>query len=77
MTESHPLPGLASVIWRTGLGPDLSWLAPDLRRTSIEAAPASDLATVGGWPYQRTMASHLLGGVGHDAATLIQEWASS
>ncbi|SFO39985.1 putative flavoprotein involved in K+ transport [Pseudonocardia ammonioxydans] len=76
VTESHPLPGLASVIWCTGLGPDLSWLAPDLRRSSIEAAPASDLATIG-WPYQRTMASHLLGGVGHDAANLTQKWTSS
>lgn len=72
-TVDGALPQPATIIWCTGLGPDLAWLAP-LLRTPHGPTPAPDLATAG-WPYQRTMASHLLGGVGPDAAALAERWS--
>lgn len=63
-----------SVVWCTGLRPDLDWLADDLSDPVGVVAPSEILWI--GWPYQRTAASHLMGGVGLDAAALVARMTS-
>jgi len=67
---------VAAVVWTTGLRPDFGWIqlpvfddAGQLRhRHGITNEPG---LVVLGLPYQRTIASHLVGGVGRDAEHLI------
>ncbi|MCF7553756.1 NAD(P)-binding domain-containing protein [Pseudonocardia sp. WMMC193] len=65
LTAEGPVEGVSAVVWCTGLGPDRGWLDPELR------APGTPGVFRLGVPYQRTLASHLMGGVGHDAAALL------
>lgn len=67
----------AVVVWATGLGPDLGWLPglpvtangwPVTRRGLVDAVPG--LAFVG-LPFQYSLASALIGGVGRDAAFVV------
>jgi putative flavoprotein involved in K+ transport len=80
--DGPTLGDVTSVIWCTGLRPDLEWLRPaaplgpaglpEHRSGAVLLHPRLHLL---GQPYQRTLASHLLGGVGHDAADLARRVA--
>ena len=65
------------MVWCTGLRPDLTWLHLDVpntagrrrnRRGVVTGAPG--LYAVG-LPYQRSITSHLVGGVGADARRFV------
>jgi len=76
LADGHTLP-VAAVVWCTGLSPDYHWLhldaldpAGQLRHQQgiIDSQPG--LYAVG-LPYQRSITSHLLGGVGADAKYIV------
>ena len=68
---------VAAVVWCTGLGPDYDWLHLDalddaghLRHQQGVVASEPGLYAVG-LPYQRSITSHLLGGVSADAEYIV------
>lgn len=72
----------AAVVWCTGLRPDYSWLQLEVldgagrlrhRRGVVEDQPG---LYVVGLPYQRSIASHLVGGVGADAQHVVEHLSS-
>ncbi len=72
----------AAVVWCTGLRPDYSWLRLDaidhdgrLQHRGGVVASQPGLYAVG-LPYQRSITSHLLGGVGDDAKHITKHIAS-
>ncbi|MEJ7757796.1 MAG: NAD(P)/FAD-dependent oxidoreductase [Nocardioidaceae bacterium] len=76
MADGRTLP-VTAVVWCTGLGPDYHWLHLDAldaagqlrdQQGVIDGQPG--LYAVG-LPYQRSIASHLLGGVGADAKYIV------
>jgi len=81
--DGVPLPGdgraltVAAVVWCTGLGPDYHWLHLDAldpagQLSHHEGILDSEPGVYAvGLPYQRSITSHLLGGVGADAEHVV------
>lgn len=74
---------VANVIWCTGLTPDYDWIdfplparygAPRHRLGVVESCPGLYLM---GLPFLRSLSSALLGGVGRDAARIVDHIAST
>jgi putative flavoprotein involved in K+ transport len=79
LQSGRSLPGIAAIVWCTGFRPDFSWIElpvlgldgyPRHRRGIAHDAPG--LAFLG-MRYQFRVGSALLGGVGEDAAHVVEE----
>ena len=71
----------ATVIWATGYRPDYSWIDLPVLHTAGHPAHQRGITSqpgicFAGLPFQTSLASHLIGGVGTDAADLVDHLAA-
>lgn len=72
---------VSNVVWCTGLTPCYNWLSPDLLNDTGQLRHHRGVTDrpglyVLGLPYQSTIVSHLVGGVGADAARVVEHLAA-